>query len=156
MSDDLTNWPPTRILVPLDFSEHSTHALRYAVEMASSVGAEVMVAHVGPPIPPVYSPLPEATAAQGVIWHDMLNRREAVLRKEMDDIVEPFRASGVVFTTAWRLGEPASALAEVALEEGIDLVVMGSHGRTGLTRALMGSVAERTARLCPCPVLIVR
>lgn len=149
-------WPPKKILVPLDFSEHSDHALQYAVDMAGTAGATVVVAHVGPPVPPIYSPLPEATAAQASIWKDMLEQRESVLRKEMDGAVEPFAASEVVFEQIWKEGEPAFAIAEAAKESGADLVVMGSHGRTGLTRALMGSVAERTARLCPCPVLIVR
>lgn len=149
-------WPPKTILVPLDFSEHSAHALQYAVDVAKTVGATVAVAHVGPPVPPIYSPLPEATAAQAGIWQDMLSQRETVLRKEMGGAVQPFVGSGVTFTQYWREGEPASAIADAAREADADLVVMGSHGRTGITRALMGSVAERTARLCPCPVLIVR
>ena len=155
MTDPIASWPPRTILVPIDFSLHSDHALAYATDLARSVGGKVVVMHVGPPVPPIYSPLPEATAAQGAIWQDLLVQREAVIRKEMADAVA-LLGDDVVFEQLWREGEPAAAIAEGAADAAADLVVMGSHGRTGLRRALLGSVAERTARLCACPVLILR
>ncbi len=149
-------WPPRTILVPLDFSEHSGHALAYAVDLAEANGATLWVLHVGTPVPPIYSPMPKSTAAQAQIWADMLAEREAVQRKAILAAMEPYAAREVVFEMLWREGEAAGAIGEAAVEVGADLVVMGSHGRTGVKRALMGSVAERTARLCPVPVLVLR
>ena len=117
MTDPIASWPPRTILVPIDFSLHSDHALAYATDLARSVGGKVVVMHVGPPVPPIYSPLPEATAAQGAIWQDLLVQREAVIRKEMADAVA-LLGDDVVFEQLWREGEPAAAIAEGAADAG--------------------------------------
>ena len=151
-----TPWPPKRILVPVDFGEPSVTALRYAVEMARTTGAAITALHVGAPIPPIYGPLPELTGVQAEIWTDMLGQREALLKKELEALVAPLRSSTVTIEVSWAEGEPADAIGAAALDLSADLVIMGSHGRTGLRRALLGSVAERTARHCTRPVLILR
>jgi len=153
---DSTRWPPRSLLVPLDFSEHSVHALDYAVSLAEGVGATVWVLHAGTPVPPIYSPMPESTTAQAELWQGMLAERERILRAEIDEAVAPYADRGVTFETVWREGEPATAIIEAAEAVNADLVVMGSHGRTGIARALLGSVAERTVRLCGRPVLVLR
>ena len=149
-------WPPRRILVPVDFSPHSATALAYAVDLAEQVGASVWALHVGVPVPAVYSPLPESTGAQAEIWSDMLARREAIERAELAEVVGAFSEREVAIEVLWAEGEPAGAIVHQAERTDADLVVMGSHGRTGLKRALLGSVAERTARLCGCPVLMLK
>ncbi len=149
-------WPPHRILVPVDFSEHSEHALSYAVGLAEAVGASIWALHVGATVPPIYSPLPESTAAQAQIWSDMLARREQIQRDEVAKAVAPFADREVAIEILWAEGEPASSISATAESLDVDLVIMGSHGRTGLKRALLGSVAERTVRLLGRPVLVLR
>ncbi len=153
---DPTTWPPRSLLVPVDFSEHSAHALDYAVSLAEQVGATLWVLHVGTPVPPIYSPMPESTTTQAELWQGMLAARERILRGEIAKALEPYADREVAIQIVWREGEPATAIVEAAAEVKAELVVMGSHGRTGIARALMGSVAERTVRLCGAPVLVMR
>lgn len=148
-------FPPKRILVPFDFSEHSKHALAYAGTLAEVHGAEVWLLHVGPSTPAISGPLPDVTAAQAKVWTELLAEREAALVKELSKVAGDW-TKRVTLHQAWRSGEPSNAIMEFADEKDIELVVMGSHGRTGVKRALLGSVAERTVRLCQRPVLVVR
>jgi len=156
MNDSIAVWPPRRLLVALDFSEHSKHALAYAAHLAAAVDASIWALHVGTPVPPIYSPLPASAGAQAQIWTDMLAEREAIQRKEIAAAIAPYADREIAIQVAWREGEPSHAIIAFADEIDADLLVLGSHGRTGLKRALMGSVAERTVRLCARPTLILR
>lgn len=143
----------TRILVPVDFSAHSDRAVRYAATLASEVGASAELMHVvedpfraGAFSSEVYPPnLPEVL--DGVIAD--ANRRLATIR----DTMFPHGAD-VGFTVI--VGRPDRDIVEQAKAAGCDLIVMGTHGRTGFSHMLMGSVAERVVRMSPCPVLTVR
>lgn len=148
------SFPPQRILVPLDFSAQSREALTYAVQMAKQLSAQLVVVHIGPPIPTFAYPLPEATALQTAQWTETLRDRQAAARQALDAEVRPW-SEGVGFELHFEEGEPTDAIVRSADEFECTLVVMGSHGRTGLRRALLGSVAEKTARLARVPVLIV-
>jgi universal stress protein A len=149
------SFPPARILVPHDFSETSRTALAYAVQMARQLSAAVVVVHVGPPIPTFAYPLPEATALQTAQWTETLRERQESARQALEDEIRPWTGD-VLFETRFEEGEAADCILRVAEEAECTLVVMGSHGRTGLRRALIGSVAEKTARQAHVPILIVR
>lgn len=145
---------PRHILVPDDFSEASRHALAYAATLARALGARLTVLHVGPPIPAVTWAVPDITAQQAALWTEVLAAREQDAHRSLAHDVAPLSDLGV--EPLFREGEPSDVIVDVAGTVGADLIVMGSHGRTGLRRALLGSVAERTARHAACPVLIVR
>jgi nucleotide-binding universal stress UspA family protein len=119
-----------RMLFPTDFSEASRVAGRMAAALARESGAQLTLLHV---VPPVTDPSPSPTLA--------------ALATEL--------APGMSVTTEVLSGLPASRIVEYAQRRGVDLIVMGTHGRTGLSAALLGSVAEAVVRRAPCPVLTV-
>ncbi|HEU0035604.1 MAG TPA: universal stress protein [Kofleriaceae bacterium] len=137
------------ILCPTDFSESSHHAVRLAGELAQSTGASITLLHVLE-LPVAYSGEPhppELYREIDVRSTELLQKWAAALRRE----------SGAQVTTKVRLGWPgAETLAMLDEDSSYDLVVMGSHGRTGIKRALLGSVAEKTVRHARCPVLVAR
>ena len=141
----------TRILVPVDFSAHSDGALRYAAKLASQVGASVELLHVVEDLAygassEVYVPnVPD-------LMQEMVN--EAVPR--LTSLKQALFPHGADVETAVFVGRPSSTIVDRARAGGFDLIVMGTHGRTGLSHMLMGSVAERVVRTAPCPVLTVR
>ena len=143
----------SRILVPVDFSAHSEHALQYATALAGRLGASLHLLHV------VEDPAASvAWNAEGVL-PDLTGLRNALLADAEQRLLacrsDAERAQVPVVTTA-RTGLVADAVVEYAKALGIDLVVMGTHGRTGMAHLLMGSVAEQVLRHAPCPVLTVR
>lgn len=141
-----------RILHPSDFSAASRPALKTAVETAKTNAAELLIVHVLPPLPVV----PDAYIA--ATTYDRLQRgHRASGQKQLDRLVANAktagaRASGILLD----VGVPAQQIARLAKSRRVDLIVMGTHGRTGLTRALLGSVATRVIAIAPCPVLTVR
>jgi len=140
----------TRILVPVDFSPHSDRALAYAARLAGQVGASVELLHVvedrfvgGAFTTEIYVPsLPEMI--QGLI-------------DEASSRLESFKTAmfphGSDVTTAVMVGHGANTIVEHAASGGFDLIVMGTHGRTGFSHLFMGSVAERVVRTAACAVL---
>ena len=164
----------THVLVPTDLSDPANHALRYAIEEATLHRAKVTVLHVltGHTGTEVYyvSDGPPGGAGQEAVDpsgggplrsfsppHPTVVRHDPgeVVRTQLQDLI---RATG--FPGTWEVevatGHPADAIVRVAQEGGADLIVMGTHGRTGLQHVLLGSVAEKVVRLAPCPVLTVR
>ena len=140
-----------KILVGTDFSEPSDAARRTAVELARRLGAELEIVHVE-------EPLPAYAFSEGAL-PDLPRLQEEVrnwAERELEQQAKEARAAGVPVTTAVLLGTPANAIVEKARADGADLIVAGTHGRTGLERVLLGSVAERIVRNAPCPVLTVR
>jgi nucleotide-binding universal stress UspA family protein len=137
---------PIRVILhPTDFSVASEHARQMAYELARDYGARLLFLHsVEPPV--YYGEL-------GVNYTASDGFRE-LARERVDELVEP--GSQVQVETIVADGEPGEEILRVAKERQADLLVIGSHGRTGLGRVLMGSVAEEVARKSPCPVLIVR
>ena len=164
----------THVLVPTDLSDPANHALRHAIEEATLHRAKLTVLHVlaGHTGTEVYyvTDQPSSGASQEPVdpsgggplvsfapSHPVVVRHDPgeVVRTQLQDLV---RASS--FKGEWDVevteGHPADAIVRVAREEGADLIVMGTHGRTGLQHALLGSVAETVVRHAPCPVLTVR
>jgi universal stress protein A len=143
--------PFKRILVPIDFSEHSSAAVRAATDLARRFEAELVLAHVYEPI--AYA-LPEGyvlfTPTQLANLLTELQRLLANAKKDAE-------AAGVPRVETKQLqGAVAPEIINFAREGKFDLIVMGTHGRTGLKHAFLGSVAEKVLRQAPCPVLTLR
>jgi universal stress protein A len=145
---------PRTILVGTDFSEISDEALRAAALYAKSFHARVLVAHVFDPTPNI----------PPVVWSrpDLLERsirveiEEAIRETLSGKTAEFLKGVPEVELSVIQHPSPGRALVELAEDEHVDLMILGSHGRSGLSRAFLGSVAERVVRHAPCPVLVVR
>ncbi|MCA9793612.1 MAG: universal stress protein [Candidatus Eremiobacteraeota bacterium] len=135
----------SKILVPLDGSELAEQALAPAGELARRFGAELYLVRVF--LPPVISP----AAWTSIDMTKVRAEEEQFLRNYLDEQ----QVEGVLCHRLLIEGEAADALMHTAKEQGIDLIVMTSHGRTGFNRWLFGSVAERVVRHAPCPVLTI-
>ncbi len=138
------------ILCPVDFSKASQRAFETAVDLAARLGAELRVIHV-------YQ-LPASALPEGVLETpaDIEAVLEDRLTKQLDVFVKPGAARDVKITTGVCEGIPYVEIKEAADELGADMIVMGTHGRTGLAHLLLGSVAERVLRTANVPVLTVR
>jgi nucleotide-binding universal stress UspA family protein len=137
------------ILVPVDFSDCSRRAAEYAISLAKDVGATVTLEHV-------YS-LPFTAYPEGFARPpETLTRLGEQARESLERWKDGLKEPGVIKRTICEVGAPAQTIVDRAATDHFDLVVMGTHGRTGLTHLLVGSVAERVVRLAPCPVLTVR
>jgi nucleotide-binding universal stress UspA family protein len=141
-----------RILCPVDFSETSDLASRYAVALAEANGAEVTLLHV---VAPVIAALPGEAVLPDVAQANIDELADAC-RERLAATIGGLAQSGVTLQYRVVSGVPFVEIIRVAREMESDLIVMGSHGRTGLGHLLIGSVAERVVRKAPCPVLTVR
>lgn len=142
-----------RILTPVDFSECSRAALEYAVAFARPIGAEVVALHVW--MAPVYvSPTLAVQVAQSgdMTTLDNLARRDA--EERMAGLAASVDHPGVQLTTRIEAGDPLSVVLE--LSHAFDLIIAGTHGRTGVSHLLLGSMAEKLARGAERPLLTVR
>jgi nucleotide-binding universal stress UspA family protein len=141
----------SKILVPIDFSSHSNLALEYACAMAQRFEAQLVMMHAL--VIPTY-PLPEGyVVASPETVAELLHKTNQALEEAKARAmamgakrVETLSVEGVAFT----------AIVQTARERGCDLIVMGTHGRTGLKHALLGSVTEKVVRKAHCAVLTVR
>lgn len=140
---------PKLILVPIDFSAHAERALDYACELASKVGATVRLVHAvaAPPV-----------GLQVALSEEILENLVTEHREALDKLVAARRGSVTAsFGEATvEVGDPRDTIVRTAEAVKADLIVMGTHGRRGLSRVVMGSVAEDVIRHAPCPVLVVR
>ncbi|AAM72034.1 MAG TPA: universal stress protein [Chlorobaculum sp.] len=136
------------ILCPMDFSDASKKAYRYACEFAKSMGSKLILLNVIEPRPIAadmtlnYVPLEEDLAAAA--------------REDFVPMVDEAKAAGIDVSADVIIGIPAEVILQKTLDFDVSLVIMGSHGRTGLSRLLMGSVAEAVVRKAQVPVLIVK
>ena len=141
-----------RILVPTDYSKSSQNALTYAAAFAEKFGAELYLLHVVQDLalfipeavsvaPPVTPPIEQMTAAV----------REGLQRVVRENDLGRFTVHCEV-----REGTPFYEIIQFAKDTAIDLIIMGTHGRSGLAHVLLGSVTEKVVRKAPCPVLTVR
>jgi universal stress protein A len=138
------------ILVPVDFSDHSAHALDVAVSLAQSFGAQIHLLHC-------YQIRVGGVSPYGLVIPESLDRevREAAAGK-LDEWKEKITAAGVKVEGGVTPLFPSDAIASHAEEIPADLIVMGTRGLTGLKHVVLGSIAERTIRIAPCPVLTVK
>src|SRR5262249_50246999 len=133
------------ILHPTDFSERSAHAFRLACRLARDHGAGVLVLHVMEP---------PASRAEEVARRPPDGYRDQLWNESLLPVRSPL--PGVEVEHLLEEGDPAKEILRVAGEVACDLIVMGTHGRGGLRRLLMGSVAEQVLRRAPCPVVTVK
>ena len=140
-----------KILVPTDFSAHSRVAQTWAAELARRYEASITLAHVYQPIS--YA-LPEGYVLPSA---SLLADLEVNLGRALDDAQKQLASStDVPVDTALMQGVPFAEIVRFAREGSYDLIVLSTHGRTGIKHALLGSVAEKVVRKAPCPVLTVR
>ena len=140
-----------QIQCPIDFSDTSARALVYAAAFAKWYEAELEILHVMAPVADAIAGSSARVAEQEEQRH---TSREAVLA-EMQRASGEASAAGVAFRLIALEGRPDDVIVDRARSQKADLLVMGTHGRTGFNRLLMGSVTERVVRTAPCPVLTV-
>ena len=159
------------ILVPVDFSPYSATALRYAADIAGRFGSSVLVVHVLSRESGAQDAqrrlqerglwLPGGTRAAGTpavseaVMADIVTTQREHIYTELVQVLPPQLAAYPVELRVL-VGHPCERILETAVREKSALIIMGTHGRTGLSRVVMGSIAERVTRLAPCPVLTVK
>lgn len=139
------------ILVPVDFSRHSSKALAYAMAFADQFRASIVLLHVVEPM--VY---PENYVTVPSVTDDINGSLITAAEERLAELRESIGPVDVQITAKTRLGRPYVEIAEAAQEMRADLVILATHGHTGLKHVLLGSTAERVVRHAPCPVLTVR
>jgi len=141
----MKNFSTQPIVVPIDFSDEADEAMKVALEITSEPSL-VTAVHVAPPL---------ATLEPGVVW-EMISDETRVqqLDQAFRNRYHDPRHSAIGFEV--RFGDPGNEITSYAEEAKAGLIVMPSHGRTGLAHLLIGSVAERVIRFAHCPVLVLR
>jgi universal stress protein A len=143
-----------RILVPVDYSDHSKHALEYAAGLASRFGAKIDVVHVWDR--PSYVPDTLIVPKGETMPRSLTDLIREGAEREMDEfLASATLPKDVAVAHHLESGEPASTLIKRFGEHPCDLLVVGTHGRSGVRHLLLGSVAEKLVRLSPVPVLTV-
>ena len=133
------------ILFPTDFSTASDAALVHAESLARQMNARLLIVHVEEP-PLAYG--------GGELYYGLPEPSSERILKMLED-VKPSDPS-VPYTHRLTMGDPAGEVVRIAEDENAEMIIIGTHGRTGMTRLLMGSVAEAIVRRAPCPVLVYR
>jgi nucleotide-binding universal stress UspA family protein len=141
-----------RILLPTDFSEYSAAARQYACEFTDQFHAELHVLHVIQDMAPL-APEPGVVLAPPPDYMKELEENATLM---LERALDSQWAAGKTIFRVVREGPPFLEIVRYAKETSIDLIVIGTHGRTGLAHVFMGSVAEKVVRKSPCPVLTVR
>jgi nucleotide-binding universal stress UspA family protein len=140
----------TRVCCAIDFSDACRFAMAEAADLARRFHAQLTLVHVYEPPPPgPLEPLEPSDQLFGVVGVD-LERAMAAWRSEAE------QRFGARVRSTVRVGDAAAELLHFAREDGMDLIVLGSHGDKGLKHLVLGSVAERVVREAPCPVLVIR
>ena len=142
-----------RILSPVDFHENSLAALEYAAQFARQYDATIYLLHVVPTDElhlhrEVYRP--EEGGGADVVW------AEKVAKEKLGEIARERLQGGIRHEIRTCVGDAAKSILETAEKVGADLIVMATHGRTGISHFFLGSVAEHVVRASPCPVLTIR
>jgi nucleotide-binding universal stress UspA family protein len=148
LPDGMFEKPQKRIMVPVDFSEGGDRALGEAMKLAKSVGATIEILHV---LDPVLQDFPMGMG----FYNFNQGGYSAYAHLELAERANRVRAAGLVCETHVFDGRPATEIGNRAKETSADLIVIGTHGRTGLAHAILGSVAERVVQHSACPVLTV-
>jgi nucleotide-binding universal stress UspA family protein len=138
------------ILAPTDFSDYSKKVLSDALELARTFGAKLSLLHVVEPSPYLGEFTPPTMGA------DLLSDLERQASDELARMLPEAQNAQIEVTRSVVIGSPFRKIIETAEAEHVDLIVMATHGRTGLSHLLIGSVTERVVRTAPCPVLTIR
>ena len=140
-----------KVLVPTDFSDYSKSALRYSVNFAKVFDAEIILVYVIEPViyPPDFSMGQIAIPSVNAEW-------DQKAKEELDNLVKHEIPSGVKVQTIVRTGKPFVEIIDTATEEDADIIIIATHGHSGVEHILFGSTAEKVVRKAPCPVLTLR
>ncbi|QDT34063.1 universal stress protein [Thalassoglobus polymorphus] len=141
-----------RILVPTDFSDFSKRSIRYGCEFAKRFSAELHILNV---VEDIYPIVPEPGIPTPITSEYLIGLKESSERL-IETLPDSDQAEGLSITRSVVSGTPFLEIIRYARENKIDMIVIGTHGRSGLIHALMGSVAEKVVRKADCPVLTVR
>jgi nucleotide-binding universal stress UspA family protein len=143
--------PIRRILFPTDFSESADHAWTFALQFAQDFGADVHVLHV-------VAPPPRLTEAYSMDFDPAKFAAALTAEAEtsLDRLLEGAKVRHLTFHREVRIGVDFHEILDYARKHQIDMIIMATHGRTGLAHALVGSVAEKVVRRASCPVLTVK
>jgi universal stress protein A len=142
-----------KILVPVDFSSDSLKALAYARDFAGLFGAELSILHV---VEPIYYATPADMYVTTPNLTMLLEEQRRVGARQLARLAAELEKKGQSGRTMLKTGAPAQVIIDTARSTRADLIIMATHGRTGLAHMLMGSVAEKVVRGAACPVLTVR
>ena len=140
-------WPPKKILAPVDFDESAEEALLLASEIRRVLPVRMELVHV------VVPPAPLAYGAEAAVALPVFDEKAARKEAQVQLDAMTARHPSLAGKTHVAAGQPAAEIRRKALETGADLILIPTHGRSGLPRLLMGSVAEQTVRYAPCGVL---
>lgn len=137
-----------KIMVPTDFTTYSDHAIEYAIMVGRKFQAKILLVHVIEPL--AYS----VTDTMQVFDH--YTALKTVAKPILENLQKRLLKKGLTVDSILLDGNPYLEIVKKSREAGVDLIIMGTHGRTGIEHILIGSVAERVVRLASCPVLTVR
>ena len=138
-----------RILCATDFSDTAEAAWEVACDLARTHRSQLTLVHAFTELP-VYPEV--AVASVQRVWEE----QRLWVQQALDQRIAAATARGLTASAAFKTGPAPETILEAATDERADLIVIGTHGRTGLTRLVIGSVAERVVRIAPCPVLVVK
>lgn len=138
------------VLVPIDFSATADRALAYAIALGQQLQARLTLLHVLDLTPVTMDEMPPGMTA--TYLDDLETDAQHLLQASRERV----QRAGLQAESLLVQGTPTQTIIDTAGEQGVDLIIMGTHGRTGLAHVLLGSVAEHVVRQGPCPVLVVR
>ena len=141
----------SKILVPIDFSEYTPDILKYATEIAQRFNATIHLIHVIPNMD-YFTPYESFMAAENMVA--VQKGIESEVQKDLEETAKGI--SGIPVVRAVRMGVSFVEIVDYVRTEGMELVIMATHGRGGLEHIIIGSVAEKVVRKSPCPVLTIR
>jgi nucleotide-binding universal stress UspA family protein len=141
-----------RIVHPSDFSTASRPAFARALDLARANRATLTLVHVMPPVIPIVGD----GYVSPQVWEDVERTARAYAQKQIDKLIARARQAGVRAKSVLLEGVPADRIVRTAKGQRADVIVMGTHGRSGLAKLFLGSVAERVVATAPCPVMTVR
>ena len=140
-----------KILVPIDFSDYSKNAFRYSIEFCKCFEPEIILIYV---IEPVVYP-PDFSLGQ-IAFPTVDMQLDKRAQEELDKLAKAEIPAGQKIRTIVKTGKPFIEIVDTAYEEDVDLIIISSHGHSGVQHILFGSTAEKVVRRAPCPVLTVR
>jgi len=140
-----------KILVPIDFSDYSKGALRYAANFAKMFNAEMILVYVVEPViyPPDFSMGQIAIPSVNAEW-------DVKAKEELDKLAKTEIPDEIKVTSIIKTGKPFLEIIDTAAEQKIDIIIIATHGHSGVEHILFGSTAEKVVRKAPCPVLTLR
>jgi nucleotide-binding universal stress UspA family protein len=139
-----------KLLVPTDFTAYCNFALKYAVALAQSFGAKIYVIHV-------HDPYPYGPGMEGIYYSpEVMNKLKTKEEENLEGIVNELRSKQIDAERVFVKGRPFMEIIGQAQKLKVDLIVMATHGRTGVSHLIFGSTTEKVVRMAPCPVLTVK